>query len=296
MEGAVQLQAGEPTDINVWAVKILKTVDPEEKVALTQRAAKLWDANLLTFNTTDAPPDTPERPATLKVVDPRDMKLGKGGTLSSRIAILHSLANIEQWAIDLAWDMIARFGGQRFGSEKEILPKDFFTDFVRVAEDESRHYGSLAARLLQLGSSFGELPVHNGLWQSASDTAHDILARLAIVHMVHEARGLDVTPTTILKFERNNDAESAAMLTVIYNEEISHVTAGMRWFRYVCSVDHAEQDPIMIFHDLVRKYFHGFLKPPFNEAARSQAGFTPDWYEPLIKDAASGEEEEDQAH
>ena len=35
---------------------------------------------------------------------------GKGGSPESRVAILHSLAHIESWAIDLSWDIIARFG------------------------------------------------------------------------------------------------------------------------------------------------------------------------------------------
>lgn len=52
------------------------------------------------------------------------------------------------------------------------------------------------------------------MWQSAAETAHDVRARLAIVHMVHEARGLDVTPSTIQKLERNGDQESAELLKV----------------------------------------------------------------------------------
>ena len=35
------------------------------------------------------------------------------------------------------------------------------------------------------------------------------------------------------------------------------------------------------FHSVVRKYFQGSLKPPFNDAARAAAGFGTDWYLPL---------------
>lgn len=35
------------------------------------------------------------------------------------------------------------------------------------------------------------------------------------------------------------------------------------------------------FHSVVRKYFQGALKPPFNDAARAAAGFGADWYLPL---------------
>lgn len=92
----------------------------------------------------------------------------------SRIAILHALANIEQWAIDLAWDLISRF---------PCLPHALYTDFVRIATEEAHHFELLVSRLTRLGSFYGALSVHGSLWDSALETRHDILARLAIVHM-----------------------------------------------------------------------------------------------------------------
>jgi uncharacterized ferritin-like protein (DUF455 family) len=111
------------------------------------------------------------------MVDPGQVrKRGKGGSLESRIAILHSLANIEQWAIDLGWDIIARFATSH-------LPREFYNDFVQLAKEEAIHFSLLVSRLEELGSHFGALPVHGGLWDSARDTAHDLGCRLAIVHM-----------------------------------------------------------------------------------------------------------------
>lgn len=68
------------------------------------------------------------------------------------------------------------------------MPREFFTDFVKVAQDEGRHFNLLAKRLEELGSSYGALPAHDGLWDSAIATSKDLLARLAIEHCVHEAR------------------------------------------------------------------------------------------------------------
>ena len=150
-----------------------------------------------------------------------------------------------------------------------------------VAEDETRHFRILCERLEELGVAFGDLPVHEGLWQSAGDTADDLLSRLAIVHMVHEAHGLDVAPRTIARFRSSGDKVSADMVEhTIYPEEITHVTAGMRWFRFLCN--HQDiKDPVAHFHSIVRERFHGALKPPFNTEARSAAGFTEEWYLPL---------------
>ena len=42
-------------------------------------------------------------------------------------------------------------------------------------------------------------------------------------------------------------------------------------------------DPKETFHALVRRYFHGALKPPFNAEKRAEAGIPPDFYWPLAE-------------
>ncbi|XP_033126205.1 uncharacterized protein HI_0077-like [Anneissia japonica] len=203
-----------------WANKILRTADPEEKVRLTHAVEEKWNAGEIERIGLCSPPDQPHRLTDLNVVAPGKIKRGKAGTLASRIQILHSLANIEQWAIDLSWDIIARFSS--FVTEHgAALPQDFFSDFIRVAGEEAKHYKMLSTRLQELSSHFGALQVHNGLWQSASETKDSLLARLAVVHMVHEARGLDVHPKTQERFRHQGDEESVRLLEVIYKDEIT---------------------------------------------------------------------------
>lgn len=263
-----------------WATKILCTPDPKEKVSLTLEVQERWISGEITEVGTATPPSQPSRKDSLTVLEPGKIKRGKGGTQASRIALLHSLANIEQWAIDLSWDVVARFSSTRLHTG-EPLPRQFFSDFVKVAGDEAKHYHLLEKRITELGSFFGALPVHNGLWQSATDTSHDLLARLAIVHMVHEARGLDVHPQTLSRFSSQGDSGSVAVLEVIYQDEITHVAAGLRWFTYVCAEE--GRDCLSTFHDLVKQHFKGYLKPPFNSEGRTTAGMTEEWYVPLVK-------------
>jgi len=189
-----------------------------------------------------------------------------------RIALLHALAHIELNAIDLAWDIVARFAGAG-------LPDVFCDDWVGVAGDEARHFLLLAGRLADLGAAYGDLPAHDGLWQSAAGTAHDLLARLAVVPMVLEARGLDVTPAMVAKLEAVGDRESAAILRTIHDDEIGHVAVGRRWFQHVCG--QRGLDPASTFQRLVREHFKGQVKPPFNRDSRDRAGFPPGYYEPL---------------
>ncbi|NYZ11556.1 ferritin-like domain-containing protein [Azospirillum sp. RWY-5-1] len=265
-----------PGTLSAAAVAVLTTAAPTDKVALTRRFAADWSAGRITALGDTAPPDRPARPERPELRLPRDMpKRGRGGSAQNRIALLHALAHIELNAIDLAWDLCARFAGA-------ALPRGFFDDWVRVADDEARHFDLLERRMNALGAAYGDLPAHDGLWQSAQATAHDLAARLAVVPMVLEARGLDVTPDTVARLRGFGDAESAGILRLIHDDEIVHVAAGRRWFEHVCGERGAE--PVALWQELVRRYFRGQVKRPFNIDGRLRAGFGPEFYEPLAAD------------
>lgn len=305
-----------PKTLVEWAVLVLNTSDPVKKVAYTRLAAKAFRSGECKvigggrWNTSDAsagrrewiikPQETaPERPPRMKeevrVRPGQEGKRGRGGTERSRIAILHSLANIEQWAIDLAWDIIARapklcaefFAKQDQEAPTQKMPLQFFSDFVKVAEDEAKHFSLLVKRLEEMGSYFGALPVHHGLWDSAMETSHSLTARLSIIHLVHEARGLDVNPTTIKKFDNAGDAESVRTLTVIHLDEITHVSAGHRWMTWLCSNARPQLDPVQVFRQEVRRNFIGRLKGPFNAEDRRKAGLDKEWYDDLVGEKES---------
>jgi uncharacterized ferritin-like protein (DUF455 family) len=197
---------------------------------------------------------------------------GKAATQGGRIALLHALAHIELNAIDLACDIIARFKNQD-------LPRAYYDDWIKIADEEALHFTLLCGRLGDFGAVYGDLPAHDGLWEAADNTAHDVLARLAVVPLVLEARGLDVTPAMIENLRRADDPKSVAVLERIYTCEIGHVAIGRRWFEWVAK--QRALDPVTTWHELVRKYFKGSLKPPFNRAARDEAGLTTAYYEPL---------------
>lgn len=263
------------SNIGEGAISVLRTPDPAEKVRLSHKYAKLWRTGKLEAVFASPPPARPARPEYPELKIPRDMpRRRKGKSLANRITLLHAVTHIELNAIDLAWDIVARFGGN--------LPKSFTDDWVQVADDEARHFALMAKRLDELGSFYGALPAHDGLWQSALETRHDVLARLAIVPLVLEARGLDVTPHMIRQFENMQDTKSAAALKIIYSEEISHVFAGQKWFSHICRDKGLE--PIATFQQMVKKYFTGQIKPPFNDEARIRAGFEPVFYAPLAEE------------
>ena len=208
--------------------EVLLTADPGAKVKAARAAARAWRCGGLAHDFTGAMPDRPARPRFPELLSPSRMpKRGKAGSERSRTAMLHALAHIEFGAIDLAFDLVGRFGGR--------FPPAFIDDWVGVGADEAMHFALLDRRLRALGSSYGALPAHDGLWEAAEATAHDPLARLAVVPMVLEARGLDVTPATVAAFEKAGDSRSSAILRRIYDDEIRHVAAGTLWFKRGCA-------------------------------------------------------------
>ena len=258
------------TTLAAAACAVLRAAEPAAKVALTRRAAADWRAGALGLGADEAPPGRPARPERPILKPPRDMARRRAGASpAGRVALLHAVAHIELNAIDLAWDLLARFGA--------AMPRAFADDWVEVAGEEAKHFALLDARLEQFGAAYGDLPAHDGLWEAAEATSHDLLARLAVVPLVLEARGLDVTPAMIERMRRFGDTESAAVLQTILGDEIGHVAAGARWFRYLCAARGLE--PAATYRALVRENFRGALKPPFNEPARMAAGLEPAFYQ-----------------
>ncbi len=105
-------------------------------------------------------------------------------------------------------------------------------------------------------------------------TAGDGLARMALVPRVLEARGLDVTPSMIDKLRASGDHETADVLEIILREEVAHVAAGSRWYRWYC--ERAGVEPRTRFRALLQEYARGYLHGPFNIEARLLAGFDAD--------------------
>ena len=261
------------------ALDVLNSADAREKCIKTRSYATQWRAGEITEIGSGAGikerPARPEKPE-LRLASEMP-KRGKAGTQKNKIALMHALAHIELNAIDLAWDVIAR----PFDLADFTLPKEFYDDWVKVADDEAKHHMMLEERLNEMDASYGDLPAHDGLWEASQATAHDFPARLAIVPMVLEARGLDVTPGMIEMMKAQGDDKSAEMFQIIHDDEITQVRAGTVWFEAWCK--HNGKDIEEHWQHLVRTYFNGPLKRPFNHPSREEAGMIRDWYEPLAE-------------
>lgn len=256
------------------AIAIVKQNDLAIKVDLAHSTAKAWFSRTLSLTSGVQPslPKRPGRPEKPELISPREMPKRSISGEKGRLALVHSLAHIELNAIDLAWDLIARCA-------RLPMPRAFFDNWVQVGLEEAKHFGLLRDRLQQMDSFYGALPAHDGLWQAAEETRHNLIARLAIIPLVLEARGLDITPPMLEKMRAQKDEKTAAILEIIYRDEKRHVAFGTKWFLFACARHGLK--PEQTFHEMVQKHFRGGLRPPFNDKARSQAGLTPGFYKPL---------------
>jgi len=256
------------------ALYSIRITDPFEKASAAQALYKQWSANELDAASLNEPgrilnPGRPERP---RLVDPRQVPERGFKSRQGQMKLAHAIAHIEFNAINLALDAVYRFRG---------MPHDFYTDWLGVAAEESRHFMMLAEYLENNDAHYGDYDAHNGLWEMALKTDHDVMVRMALVPRVLEARGLDVTPAMIGKLGKAGEQELVDILKVIHREEIGHVLTGTRWFNYVCG--QRALSPRIIFTGLLDEYMKGAVFGPFDEASRIQAGFTEDEMQHLVQ-------------
>jgi len=243
----------------------LAETSADAKIQQTHDIARQWQRNTYSLDH-DVPLLSVQkagRPGRPRLVHPRDLPRRGFGTRKGRIAMMHAVAHIEFNAINLALDATHRF---------RDMPREYYRDWLRVADEEARHFSMVRDYLRQYDHDYGDFDAHNGLWEMAEKTATDVLERMALVPRVLEARGLDVTPGIIEKLKQAEDTEAVAILEVIYAEEIGHVKIGTRWFRHICTERDLAHE--LTFRKLLLKHFPNGLHGPFNLDARNQAGFS----------------------
>lgn len=202
------------------------------------------------------------------IVPPQDVPKRRNLTTEEgQLTLIHAVAHIEYSAIDLALDAAYRF---------KNLPSEYYKDWLEVADDEIRHFLMLQDLLEELNGKYGDLEVHNSLFE-ASQRTQTLVERMAVVPRYLEANGLDATPMILEKLQKlpkNAMIDKIiSVLNVILEEEIDHVKKGDVWFNYACKKEGYETD---IYFDIIDKYYpQGFLRPKnLNTQARKEAGFT----------------------
>jgi uncharacterized ferritin-like protein (DUF455 family) len=255
-----------PKELRTGALRWLCETDPATKAEGVRALAAAWgrDEIALAADIALEPSQPiPGRPARPELVPPRQVKTRSMRTVEGRAALIHALSHIEFNAINLALDAVWRFAG---------MPREYYVDWLRVADEEALHFTLLSAHLQKLGHAYGDFPAHNSLWDMAEKTSGDVLARIALVPRTLEARGLDASPPVRAKLAQAGDHVAAGILDIILRDEIGHVAVGNRWYAWLCEQRHL--DPISTYAELAARYKAPQLRGPFNLEARRAAGFS----------------------
>ena len=256
----------QPAELRRAALHWLAECDAVKKAAGVRRLAQAWAAEQLELDTgavlsTEQP--IPGHPARPELVLPLAVKRRAMNTPEGRAALIHALVHIEFNAINLALDALWRFAD---------MPRAYYTDWLQVADEEALHFTLLAEHLQGLGYAYGIFPAHNGLWDMAVRTQHDVLARMALLPRTMEARGLDATPGMRAKLVQAGDSKVGPIMDIILRDEIGHVAIGNRWFNYLC--EQRGLEPIAAYAGLAAEHHAPPLRGPFNLEARRAAGFS----------------------
>lgn len=256
----------QPAELRQVALRCLAERDAVQKAAGVRQLAQNWAAGQVGLDAeavSHAAPSIPGHPGKPELVSPLNVTRRAMNTPEGRAAMIHAMVHIEFNAINLALDALWRFPN---------MPRAYYADWLQVADEEALHFTLLADHLHGLGYAYGDFPAHNGLWDMAEKTQHDVLARMALLPRTMEARGLDVTPGMRAKLVQAGDVAVAPIMDIILRDEIGHVAIGNRWFNWLC--EQRGQEPISRYEQLVAEHHAPSLRGPFNIAARRAAGFS----------------------
>ena len=251
------------------ALNALCICHPDEKVQAVQ---SLWaQQNHLVLDASEHVNPSPHltlpgRPTLPRLIPAKDVPTRTPFTPEGLAALMHAICHIEFNAINLALDAVWRFPN---------MPSLYYTDWLRVAYEESQHFEMLHTHLKSMGYAYGDFDAHDGLWHMCQKTANDVLARMALVPRTLEARGLDATPliqTKLRKAATSDALQAVELLDIILREEVGHVAIGNHWYRWLS--EQRGLDPVSLYGELAQRYEAPKLRPPFNEEARKRAGFT----------------------
>ena len=247
------------------ACEALCASDVDAKLALVSALAQSAQRGEVEWSTGSQvyAPDTPGRPVHPQLVAPGLLQRRSTATPIGLAVLFHAVTHIEFNAINLALDAICRF---------PELPSDYHRDWLHVAAEEATHFRLLREHLRSFGHDYGDYPAHNGLWEMAVKTAHDPLARMAMVPRVLEARGLDASPAILRRLESAGDQRGAAIIALILRDEVGHVEIGSRWFRFLCA--QRGVDPDTTFEGMLREFNAPRAVLPLNTEARRRARFS----------------------
>lgn len=255
--------------------EVLTAVSPEDKFRLFEKLYKKFQNHEVTFEPIEDIEvfKEPSYKEFCNIVDQKKVpKRTSLHTDEGKATLLHAIAHIEYSAVDLALDACYRFVN---------MPLEYYKDWMEVADDEIRHFNMITKELENYGVKYGDMAVHQGLFD-ASMRALKLIPRMALIPRYMEANGLDANAMIIERLKSVPDSKNIIeLLEIILEEEVDHVKKGDRWYKYGCS---QKENFSCDYFKIVDKVYPGSFRKNknVNVKARKRAGFSDEEIEKLL--------------
>lgn len=135
---------------------------------------------------------------------------------------LHFFANHELLAIEMMAAALLVYPD----SSREMI--QFKKGLIKTIQDEQKHLKMYLARMKQFGIELGDFPLNDFFWRSMEKckTPSQFYAAMA---MTFESANLDFAQYYEKSFRDVEDIETANIMKIVFEDEISHVALGAHW-------------------------------------------------------------------
>ncbi|EPZ51704.1 PF04305 family protein [Bacteriovorax sp. BAL6_X] len=154
------------------------------------------------------------------------LKFPKRGSFhldEKKATALHFFANHELLAIEMMATALMYIPIEDKSQYKRIA-----SGLLQTIDDEIKHFNLYRKRMNDFGIDFGDLPVNDFFWRQMQKIT-SFEEYFAVMALTFEAANLDFAKFYRDIFQGVDDKKSAAILNVVYEDEISHVGFGVHW-------------------------------------------------------------------
>jgi uncharacterized ferritin-like protein (DUF455 family) len=203
-----------------WAQKLLLGSELEDKLLLEKNLEVSFSDDYNSFSL----PQNPGRVPKLQF-DNKQIKFPKRGSFHQddrRALALHFFANHELLAIEMMAAALLRYPDI---TEDDLLMKK---GLIKTIADEQKHLSLYLKRMNNLGLMLGDFPLNDFFWRQI-EGLHTPANFYSLMALTFESANLDFAIYYEMCFNEVEDSESAKIMKIVFEDEISHVALGAKW-------------------------------------------------------------------
>jgi uncharacterized ferritin-like protein (DUF455 family) len=209
--------------------------------------------------------------------DNKQIKFPKRGSFHQddrRALALHFFANHELLAIEMMAAALLRYPDN---TDDDLLLKK---GLIKTIGDEQKHLQLYLRRMNDLGLTLGDFPLNDFFWRQMEGLKTPVNF-YALMALTFESANLDFAIYYEMCFKEVEDHDSAKIMNIVFEDEISHVALGAKWLNQWRGQTNLWE---YFFHNLPFPITPARSKGMnFNKESRLRAGLDNDFIDTLEK-------------